>query len=427
MLNTSASPTAADQHGTARGDFNMSELAELLEALPDEGWVVERTLSASQFETTQIVHRDKGLVDSKFIRKVFTREGGLGAAYQRVFAAQAAGAHFEHLPVVYDVAEVDDGISVVTQFVQGETLQHFVESGNYGVEVATSVGRQLCDAMQELHEGFEKPIVHRDLKPGNIMMSQGKLMLIDLGIARTWQVGGTRDTVRLGTPGYAPPEQFGYGQTTPQSDIYAAGMVVAFCLTGGDLAANLRETGFADPRIPEAFRPLLVKATALDASQRYANAAEMKAAIGEAVCQRHKPRVENSAQEQFAEAREGVSEPQRAASTHRRFTVPDSLGMVWNTLLVLAWALLAFLSLFASITGGTEFLDRMPVWLRLLDYLFAVVAPTAAIVVLLFDKRRLRKRFPALTRYTWPRVLVGCLVFAAADFLALALLNTLIR
>src|SRR5437660_55396 len=78
-------------------------------------------------------------------------------------------------------------------------------------------------------------IVLRDLKPANIMRTPtGQLYLIDLGIARYFKPGQAKDTVALGSPAYAAPEQYGKAQTTPRADIYSLGAVLHQLLTTRD-------------------------------------------------------------------------------------------------------------------------------------------------------------------------------------------------
>lgn len=89
-------------------------------------------------------------------------------------------------------------------------------------------------------------MIHRDLKPSNIIVTGANytpddgltfssLVIIDLGIARVWRDGADADTVKFGTRPYAPPEQYGFGQTSVRSDVYALGALLFFCLTGVDL------------------------------------------------------------------------------------------------------------------------------------------------------------------------------------------------
>ena len=64
------------------------------------------------------------------------------------------------------------------------------------------------------------PIIYRDIKPANVMLLEGteRIKLIDFGIARFHKAGKTHDTEAFGTAGYAPPEQYGKGQTDQRSD-----------------------------------------------------------------------------------------------------------------------------------------------------------------------------------------------------------------
>jgi serine/threonine protein kinase len=88
-----------------------------------------------------------------------------------------------------------------------------------------SITNQICQALQVLHAHH---ILHRDIKPGNIILREdGSVKLIDFGAARlaTAQEKG-HDTLIMGTPGFAPPEQFGFAPTDVRSDLYALGMTM---------------------------------------------------------------------------------------------------------------------------------------------------------------------------------------------------------
>ena len=408
--------------------FDIGELEDLLASFSEGDWEVERTLSSSPLETTQVVRRKNAAVDAPFVRKLFAPESGLGEAYCRVFAAQLAGRRFRHLPLIYDASRLEGGLAIVMEYVRGDTLEEVVGKGRQpGPALAQSVGSALCDAMTELHTSFDAPIVHRDLKPANIMVDGDALVLLDLGIARSWREGGVRDTIRLGTPGYAPPEQFGYGQTTPASDIYAAGMVLAFCLTGENPTPALRESGFSDERIPPAWRSVLAKATAIDAAQRYADAEEMKreilrtsgfsaAATRQRVDATRKvvpqagPAVAASADAHAAPVAAHVPEGShdRAQGSEPFSTV----GLVWNVVVILVWLFLIILCLGSSFYPKQETLTGAPLEWRLLSYLGVIVIPTGFIGYLLLDKRRLRRRFHVLSGLSWKVEVPVCLLLA---------------
>ena len=102
------------------------------------------------------------------------------------------------------------------------------------MEEVLDIGIRLCTVIDYLHTR-QPPIIFRDLKPANIMLTpDGQIYLIDFGIARHFKPGQTRDTMAFGSPGYAPPEQYGKAQTTPRADIYSLGATLHQMLTNSD-------------------------------------------------------------------------------------------------------------------------------------------------------------------------------------------------
>lgn len=164
------------------------------------------------------------------------------------------------LPEIIDVVDEDDVFLIVMDYIQGKTLKRILEEKleNGGMPVpledVISWGYQLCDVLAYLHMQ-PNPIIYRDLKPSNVMLRpDGSISLIDFGTARIFKQGGTSDTVCLGTPGYAAPEQYGSDQTEPQTDIYCLGAMMHHLLTGRSPA----DTPFNFPPITDC-DPALVK------------------------------------------------------------------------------------------------------------------------------------------------------------------------
>ncbi len=170
-----------------------------------------------------------------FVRKRLARAEGVGAAYETLFELQRAGMRFVHLPRIIDCYKTEDALVVVSEYVEGATLAALVSADGGGTAFARAVFPEICDAVSELHCLIDPPLIHRDVKPANIIISNRpdgvSATLIDFGIARRYRAGEGADTVRFGTRAYAPPEQFGFGQTSVRSDVYALGMVLLFCLT----------------------------------------------------------------------------------------------------------------------------------------------------------------------------------------------------
>ena len=148
-----------------------------------------------------------------------------------------AGLQHPNIPAIYDYFGEAGRWYLVMDFIEGETLEEHLRKsrGRYlPVEKVLDVGIQLCTVLGYLHTR-QPPIIFRDLKPANILLtSSGRNYLIDFGIARHFKPGQSRDTTAFGSPGYAPPEQYGKAQTTPRADIYALGATLHQLLTGDD-------------------------------------------------------------------------------------------------------------------------------------------------------------------------------------------------
>ena len=169
----------------------------------------------------------------------------------------------KYLPSIVDVIDDEDTFLIVMDYIQGKSLKEAlkesmeIEGFPIAVEDVISWGKQLCDVLYYLHTR-PQPIIYRDMKPSNVMIKpDGEISLIDFGTARVFKTGNTEDTVCLGTPGYAAPEQYGgNGQTRPQTDIYCLGATLHHLITGRDPAP----TPFNFPRITQC-RPTLLDET----------------------------------------------------------------------------------------------------------------------------------------------------------------------
>jgi len=162
---------------------------------------------------------------------------------------------------------------LVMEFVDGNTLEDLLEA-NHGPFTERRVlgwARQLCDVLEYLHSQ-QPPIIFRDLKPGNIMLTRGgRIKLIDFGIARLFRSSGSQDTQLLGTPGFAPPEQYGSAQTDERSDIYSLAMTLFQLMTDAinENGFGLKDVHFNYPHISPPVARVLEKATALKLEDRY--------------------------------------------------------------------------------------------------------------------------------------------------------------
>jgi serine/threonine protein kinase len=208
----------------------------------------------------------------------------------RLFQSEALTlARLRHpgLTAIWDYFNQDNEWYLVMEYVPGETLRDLMRrvAGPLPQAEALNYARQLCAVLTYLHQQYP-PVVFRDLKPGNVMVTpEGQLKLIDFGIARLFSPGKIADTAQFGTPGYAPPEQYG-GQTEPRSDIFSLGVLLHQMLTGHNPASSpfaLPPARSLNPTIPPALESLIAQATAYEIADRVASAAEFCSALETAI------------------------------------------------------------------------------------------------------------------------------------------------
>lgn len=211
-----------------------------------------------------------------FVRKRIDLALGVGTAYQELYEAQCSGARFAHVPRIVECYKTGRELVVVSEFIPGKTLDAFVNEAGPSIELSLSVVPAVCAAVAELHKAFDPPVVHRDLKPANIIVSEGpsglSATLIDFGIARRYREGAAADTVRFGTRSYAPPEQYGFGQTSVRSDIYALGMIALFCITGEEAHGQPSAESLAHAGVTGPYADAILQATSFDPGRRFASA-----------------------------------------------------------------------------------------------------------------------------------------------------------
>ncbi len=139
------------------------------------------------------------------------------------------GLRCSQLPAVYETFTLTDGMLVLEEYIDGLTVAQIAETGRYRRAGALHVMREVCAGLSVLHQNG---VVHRDVKPENVMIgASGRVVLLDFNASRSLSQR-SRDTVVMGTVGFAPPEQLGIAQSDARTDIYAAGVMLNVLLTG---------------------------------------------------------------------------------------------------------------------------------------------------------------------------------------------------
>jgi serine/threonine-protein kinase len=166
--------------------------------------------------------------------KILTEAGMADAEAKARFlleARMASSINHENIISVYDFGEDAGRPFMVMEFLEGESLRDAIKNNHTGdfrnrMRIALQAGR----ALDHIHS---RKIIHRDIKPENINLdTQGKVKLMDFGIAKSEGVQLTRAGFTLGTPYYMAPEQVLGRPLTAQADVYAFGILLFELLSG---------------------------------------------------------------------------------------------------------------------------------------------------------------------------------------------------
>ncbi|MEM9456274.1 MAG: serine/threonine-protein kinase [Myxococcota bacterium] len=180
----------------------------------------------------------------KVLRSGADPGGDMGRA--RLLREAQAMARLTHpnVATIYEVGEIDDGIYLSMEFIQGTSLDRWLTDGeDRGWREIVAV---LCEAGRGLAAAHRAGIVHRDFKPHNVMIGpEGVVKVLDFGLAQTREGGelaasatsgdgegstgdasaGLRSLTQtgaiLGTPAYMAPEQYAAQPTTEKSDQFS--------------------------------------------------------------------------------------------------------------------------------------------------------------------------------------------------------------
>lgn len=215
--------------------------------------------------------------DEKFVRR-FQRE-----------ALSASSLSHPNIVEVYDVGEDNGSYYIVMEYIEGKHLKQLLKKrGALTLTEVVDIMLQVTDGMSAAHDSY---IIHRDIKPQNIMiLENGLIKITDFGIAmalNSTQLTQTNSV--MGSVHYLPPEQASGKGATIQSDVYSMGILMYELLTGelpfrGDNAVEIALKHIKEPfpsvrekvaNIPQSIENIIMKSTAKNVKNRYADAKEM--------------------------------------------------------------------------------------------------------------------------------------------------------
>ena len=224
----------------------------------------------------------------KILRSSLTGDPIYITRFHREARAAAALCH-RNIVEIYDVGEEDDLYYIVMEYVRGQTLKELINKrGALHYVEAVDIMKQVVSATALAHS---MGIVHRDLKPQNILVTDsGIVKIADFGIASIQSLSQVTQTdTIMGSLHYLAPEIARGEKATPQSDIYALGVVFYELLRGdvpfnGESPVNIALKHMRDeipsvraynPAIPQSVENIIIKATAKNTNNRYQCADDM--------------------------------------------------------------------------------------------------------------------------------------------------------
>lgn len=233
---------------------------------------MEKTAQVVTFQRTLTVEKEFKVTERSrvaLVRDEETRQRfiyrcfeGSAEVYRRMCSVACP-----YLPRIYELREENGQVSVLEEYIQGDTLAFLLEGKPLEEEQARQIVLQLCQALEVLHA---IGAVHRDIKPENILLRGSEAVLIDFDASRVCKADNTTDTRIMGTTGYAAPEQYGFSQTDARADIYAVGVLLNEMLTKQHPSKHLAKGKL---------RPVIEQCIEVNMDKRYCSAVQLSNAI----------------------------------------------------------------------------------------------------------------------------------------------------
>jgi serine/threonine protein kinase len=196
-----------------------------------------------------------------------------------------SGPYVPHCVAVGDLARTP---YLVTDFVEGESLDELLRRGRLPPDEVARLGAALADALHSLHQ---QEAVHLDVKPANVIVKRdGTVVLVDFGFAhhaRYPDLLAEETRFSAGSAPYISPEQILGRRDDPRSDVFALGVVLYELLTSGfpfgEPDTDVRNRLWLDPIPPRTAAPatppwlqeIVLRCLEPDAEARYQSAAHV--------------------------------------------------------------------------------------------------------------------------------------------------------
>lgn len=167
--------------------------------------------------------------DELLHRQVAIKEVPLGLDRLRTLREPKLAARLSHpgIVTVHDLVEREDRLWIVMEYLEGFSLEQTVRlRGPLSPALTATIGRHLLSALRYAHESG---ILHRDIKPANVMLTDGRVVLTDFGLALA---EGHQTAAFRGTPAYMAPERLRGGPASRAADLWSFGATLYAAVEG---------------------------------------------------------------------------------------------------------------------------------------------------------------------------------------------------
>ncbi|MDD6221666.1 MAG: protein kinase [Lachnospiraceae bacterium] len=307
--------------------------------------------------------------------------------YRALMASPVTGT-----PKIAECREENGRLTVIEEYISGTALSEMIENHSLTESRIFSIMEDLCGIVQKLH-AMNQPLIHRDIKPSNILIvPYGHAVLLDFNAAKFYSQTSAADTVLLGTKGYAAPEQYGFGSSSPQTDIYALGVC-------------LREMVQSLPVPTHRFDRMIETCTQIDPKKRYTDADRLANALKSA---------------------EGVSSPVNGSPSRRDVSasfLPPGFRTRTPWKMGLSAAAYSFI---LYETFVMKFLKDLTPAQRALERL-SFLACCLSLVLITFNYRNIQKTFPLCRSSSRVLRILGVVILNAISLFVILLLMVIIE
>lgn len=203
--------------------------------------------------------------------------------------ARAAGAiQHANIVTVYDLGEAEGQLYIAMELVEGRDLSDMIALRDpLALERKLDITIEVLAGLQFAHQ---RGVIHRDVKPSNVrVMPDGRIKIMDFGIARLQKADATGSGAIVGTPTYMAPEQITNGAITPATDVFSVGCMLYELLCYQRpfeaesvhgvlyqvLTTEPRPLRTVAPSIPAALERVVAKAMNKVPHERYESAGQM--------------------------------------------------------------------------------------------------------------------------------------------------------